>query len=549
MKDLTKNLWTRNRLAVFLVVVIMGLGLGYWLREGKPDRTQAEGLERPAAEEAAANEQMTFVCPMMCVPPVSKSGKCPVCGMELVPVSSGSEGDQAGPPRLKLSSEAMKLAEIETAPAERKFVSAEIRLFGQVEYDPTHLSYSTAYMPGVIDRVYVKRAGQTVRWGEPLFDVYSPEILFVEEELLKAMKVVPGYYAIYANKPHIRKRADVVMREPQGSKKESPEVKAALEKIAAMRHKLSLLGLEKKDIDEVMKRGEPTGIATVYAVKSGIVLEQNAFEGTYVNTGTPIFTIADPRFVWVKLNAYESDYPWIRKGQEVSFQMDAYPGENFKGKVVYVDPVFNTKTRTFDIGAIFPDRGGRMKAGLLVRAVIHARLSPDGKVANENVKQEQAPLAIPASAPLITGKRAVVYVAVPGEEGVFEGREVILGPKAKDYYVVLGGLKDGDRVVVNGNFKIDSALQILAKGSMMDIEGGHSATAHHDPGGSEMMHEDYSERMKSRSKSMDDPMRPAIEGTGEAVPKGQTQDSSTIRHRRPGMHGDSTRPTPERSGY
>jgi Cu(I)/Ag(I) efflux system membrane fusion protein len=234
----------------------------------------------------------------------------------------------------------------------------------------------------------------------------------------------------------------------------------------------------------------------------------------------------------------------------VIFLTDAYPGETFKGKVVFIDPVFNPKTRTFDIGVIFPDKGGRMKAGMLVRAVINSQLSAQGKVVNERTKDEQAPLVIPASTPLITGKRAVVYVAVPGEKGLFEGREVVLGPKAKDHYVVLGGLKEGEQVVVNGNFKIDSAVQILAKSSMMDIEGGHPATGHHHHGGSEVMDEDYrSERIKSRLRSNLDSKHPEDHGMPSMIEQNdrprqdkEIRESSTIRRRRPGMYGDTTRP-------
>ncbi len=130
---------------------------------------------------------------------------------------------------------------------------------------------------------------------------------------------------------------------------------------------------------------------------------------------------------------------------------------------------------------IYPDRGGRLKAGMLIRAVIHAKLRADGKLAGLN-KGHSKPLVIPASAPLITGKRSIVYVAVEGKAGVFEGREIVLGPKAKDYYVVFEGLVEGDQVVVNGNFKIDSAIQILARPGMMEMKDGNSVLEHNRPG-------------------------------------------------------------------
>jgi hypothetical protein len=158
------------------------------------------------------------------------------------------------------------------------------------------------------------------------------------------------------------------------------------------------------------------------------------------------------------------------------------------------------------------------------------------------------PLVIPSSAPLITGKRAVVYVRVPEEENLFEGREVTLGPKSESHYVVLSGLEEGDRVVKNGNFKIDSAVQILAKKSMLDIEGGHSAIAHHHHGGSELMHEDYQERRMKNLMTSEPAQKPAeqhmvvdksqqeVENFRSMMSTGQRK---TITRRKPGMYGDS----------
>jgi Cu(I)/Ag(I) efflux system membrane fusion protein len=354
--------------------------------------------------------------------------------------------------------------------------------------------------------------------------------------------------------PHAAKEMPVQdLEEPEKSGERSPEAKAALKKIAAIRHKLGILGLPKRDIDELMKVGDATGIATVYSSVYGQIIEQNAYEGSYVNRGTAVFIIGDPRYVWTRLDAYEADYPWLRKGQGVTFWTDAYPGELFEGKVVYIDPVFNIKTRTFSVAAISPDPGGRLKAGMLVRATIHAGLTGEGNVGNDASDLSAAPLVIPASAPLVTGKRAVVYVAVPGEEGSYEGREIVLGPRAADHYVVLGGLKEGDQVVVNGNFKIDSAVQILARSSMMSLPGGRSATEHHHHGGSDVMHEDYqSERMHSRIGGEEGLEPVPGQGMPPRVVRPDTSGTEksfrpTINRRRPGAYGDTTRSGPETS--
>ena len=261
-----------------------------------------------------------------------------------------------------------------------------------------------------------------------------------------------------------------------------------------------------------MKSPQPTGISTVYAPLYGQVIEQNAFEGQFINRGARVFAIGDPTYVWARLNAYEADFPWLRNGQDVEMETEAYPGERFVGRLIYVSPVFNPERRTFEVGAILPETGGRLKAGMLVRATVKASLA--GK---------DLPLAVPSTAPLITGKRAVVYVSVADEEGVCEAREIILGPKGKDYYVVKEGLKEGEAVVVNGAFKIDSAVQILAKGGMMDFKGGAPAASFHEHGGSGAVQESYeSERLKTRSENegrrMDTRRRPGAYGGGLGFP-------------------------------
>ncbi|MDZ7698257.1 MAG: efflux RND transporter periplasmic adaptor subunit [Deltaproteobacteria bacterium] len=530
----------KKHLMLLSAVLFLGILTGFFLKGGSSEKGPRDHLV------PSAPGTLVYICPMNCVPPMDQKGACPVCGMDLIPFHLGP-AENTRMPRLTLTPEAIKLASVQLAPVERKFVHAEVKLFGQIDYDPAHMSYVTAFMPGVIDRVYVKRAGRFVRWGDPLFDIYSGDLLETQKQLDEAMKSAPSFLAFQRGRPHVAKEARVqAMKTPGEAGKKSEAEEEALETIDAIRHKLRIMGMPKRDIDEMMKVGEPTGIATVYAPMYGQVVAQNAFEGTYVNTGTPIFTLADPQHVWAKLDAYESDYPWIRKGQEVTFETEVYPGERFRGKVVYVDPVFDPKTRTFNVGVLYPDRGGRLKAGMLVRAVIHARLKADGKLAGLHGKGDIAPLVIPASAPLITGKRAVVYVAVEGEEGVYEGREVTLGPRAKDHYVVLEGLEEGDQVVVNGNFKIDSAVQILAKPGMMDMEGGHPAVAHHRSGGSDIMDSDYrSERRASRLETLH------IDENQEAVTpwdrsskdnRGDRRRRQSINRRRPGAYGDTTRP-------
>jgi Cu(I)/Ag(I) efflux system membrane fusion protein len=342
-------------------------------------------------------------------------------------------------------------------------------------------------VPGRIDRLYVDFTGITVNKGDHMVDLYSPELINAQAELLQALKAAGD---IKENSSDLMKRTTL----------------ATLE---AARDKLRLLGLKQSQIDKIESAGEPITRMTIYSPMGGIVIDKQATEGMYVNTGTPIYTLADLSYLWVKLDAYESDLSWIRYGQEVEFSTEAYPGQLFKGKISFRDPVLNEKTRTVKIRVNVTNPDAKLKPGMFVRGVLRAKIAQGGAVMEPElagkwicpmhpsvVKDRQGicdicemdlvtteslfatvnepnepPLVIPATAPLITGKRAVVYVRIPDtNKPTFEGREIVLGPRAADYYLVLDGLDEGDIVVTKGNFKIDSALQIQARPSMMSAE-------------------------------------------------------------------------------
>lgn len=400
-------------------------------------------------------------------------GKCPICAMDLIPVDTGPIGLR----EIEFSEEAAKLMEIETSIVERKFVTAEIRMVGKIDYDETRLKNITAWVPGRIDRLYVDFTGITVSKGDHMVYLYSPELISTQRELLL------------------------------------PSLKDAA------REKLRLLGLAAEQIEEIEKTGQPTDHITIYAPIGGVVIERHATEGMYVETGTKIYTIADLSNLWVKLDAYESDMMWIRYGQEVEFVTEAYPGEVFMGEISFIHPVLNAKTRTIKLRVNVENPDGKLKPEMFVRAVVRAKVAQSGMVMDPEMAgkwicpmhpdvvktqagscdicgmdlvtteslgyvkadtPKEAPIVIPASAPLITGKRAVVYVQLPDKERpTYEGREIVLGPRAGDYYIVESGLTESEIVVTNGNFKIDSAMQIQAKPSMMSKEGEKAPMGHH----------------------------------------------------------------------
>lgn len=473
------------------------------------------GVNPPAPDRIGSSEQMAYACPMNCVSPMTKPGKCPVCGMDLMPVATEAYLHAQGVPRVTLSPKAVEAAGIQVAPVERKLVTAEIRLFGKIEYDPVEQYKVTAFAPGFIDRIYVKRAGQMVRVGDPLFDMHSSELFFLEQDLFEVLKEFPDPVdyrpargQIYKRQMRPPRRQFNIPKPGEASEEEVAAKQVAMEKLTQIQRKMRLLGLTEENLERIMARGMPSGIATVITPTTGIVQEQFAFKGSYINTGEAVFTIANPEFVWARLEGYAADFPWIRLGQEAEFRVDAYPGETFTGKVQYLDPEFNPQSRTFRVGVIYTDPRKRLRPNMLVRCVIRSTMTAAGVAVPGREREEKPPLVIPESAPLITGNRAVVYVEVPGKAGTYEGRQVVLGPRAGEYYVVEQGLTAGERVVVNGNFKIDSAVQILAKPSMMEHRGVEPINMHPQHVGMPAMDEEIKAE-KEPAMPTPEPAKPA----------------------------------------
>ena len=455
----------------------------------------------PSTSDVASAVGETWTCAMHPQIRLPRPGPCPICGMDLIPVDDAGGGrDDAAERTLVMSPEAVALANIQTAPVERDVVAKEVRMVGKVDYDETRVRKIAAWAPGRIDRLYVDFTGVEVKDGDHLVYVYSPELRTAQDELLQARRAAR----------EIAQSRSAILRE------------SSTATVEAAREKLRLLGLTPDQIDEIERRGTPSDHLTIYAPIGGTVVKKHAFEGMYVETGTPIYEIADLSKLWVRLDAYESDMSWIRYGQHVEFTTEAYPGELFHGRVAFIEPTLNPRTRTVKLRVNVENPDGKLKPEMFVRAVVRAGVTEGGKVMDPELAgkwiapmhpeivrdepgtcpicgmdlvraedygyvasdPEATPLLIPASAPLITGERAVVYVKLPDtEQPTFEGREIVLGPRAGDHYVVRDGLAEGERVVVRGNFKLDSALQIQARPSMMSspdraAEGAHGGHRH-----------------------------------------------------------------------
>jgi len=426
-----------------------------------------------------------------------KPGPCPICFMDLIPLESSSD-DDSREREIRISPYAAKIMELETTEVVRRFVAAEVRMVGKVDYDETRVNYISAWVPGRIDRLFVDYTGIPVKKGDHLAELYSPELLTAQEELIQAVQTLNN------------------LRNSQSSLL----IDTAKQTIEAAREKLRLWGFTTEQIAEVESSETPNDHMTIYSPSGGIVIHKNAQEGMYVQTGTRIYTIADLSRVWIQLDAYESDLNQLRYGSNVEFTTEAFPGEIFSGTISFIDPVINPATRTAKVRVIVGNENGRLKPGMFVRAVARPEMAEDGRVMNPelagkwispmhpevikdapgncdvcgmplvtaeslgyvNDNTRNAPLVIPVSAAMKTGKRAVVYVEVPQQEKpTYEGRTVELGPRLGDFYVVENGLKEGELVVTRGAFKLDAELQINAMPSMMSMKNGQPSAENRPP--------------------------------------------------------------------
>jgi len=481
------NFLKNNKMTIGLILVAFFIGMRF---------SSGDSTTHSDKHEAQSSENQVWTCSMHPNVQLPESGQCPICFMDLIPLESGSSSLE--PNQLSMSESAMKLANIETIPASMGIAELEIHLSGKVKYDESRIGNITAWVPGRLERMFVDYTGISVKKGDHMMELYSPELYTAQEELIQARKLFDS-----------NKGQSVIGKKT---------IKATLQ---ASREKLRLMGLLDEQIQKIEESDSPSNLTTVYSPMSGVVIQKNGVEGAYVKTGTNIYTIADLSRVWVIFDAYESDLPWLAFGQKVTFSAEAIPGETFEGRVAFIDPVLDAKTRTVKVRMNVLNPNGMIKPGMFVHGTIHATLDGDGKAINPElankwicpmhpevvrdqkgdcdvcgmdlVKSESLGivhtpyhqhenLLIPASAVLKTGNRAIVYVKISGEEPTFEGREVVLGSRVGDKYIVKSGLKEGELVVKKGNFKIDSAMQIAAKPSMMNPSGGPSGMGHNHGG-------------------------------------------------------------------
>jgi RND family efflux transporter MFP subunit len=348
----------------------------------------------------------------------------------VAPQSVADTGTQPGT-TLELTPAEITAAGVQIAEVRTAALKTNIDSFGRVEQPEAQLAAVSARIGGRVDKLYVQYTGESVRRGQQVAELYSPEVATAIED----------YRIAQENRNQLRQSDD-----PNARQQADALVKAS-------QRKLELWGITEKQMDAPEEDGVPH--TTLYASASGSVVERKVTQGQYVNAGDTLFTVADLSQVWIKADVYEDQLPLIRRGQEVEITAEALPNRTLHGHVDFIEPQANQQTRTVPVHVHVANPGMRLLPGMFVNASF--------------VSTAAAPsIVVPRSAVLDTGTRKIVYLARP--DGVFEAREVAVGTPSDDLFPVTSGLALGDKVVLSGNFLIDSQAHLSS--GMSGMYGG-----------------------------------------------------------------------------
>ncbi len=434
-------------------------------------------------QETAGAAETRYICPMMCTPPQAEPGRCPVCAMELVPAASA--GGKTDSHSILVDPAARRVANIRTVAVRSMPMTRTIRAIGELSYDEGGLRTISAYVDGRLDRLYADYTGVVVKKGDHLALVYSPRLYSSQVELLLAKKA----------------------RDEGRSSTLQRVVRSSDDLYLSARQRLIELGMTESQIEQLEQAAEANSRMHLCAPISGTVIEKMAVEGQYVKEGQAIYQLADLSTVWLMLELFPEDAAAVRYGQKVESVVQSLPGREFVGRVAFIDPNVDPKTRTVGVRVAMPNANGLLRVGDYAKATIKAPLSDtqpsltyDPELANKWISPRHphvvsdspgvcpicgvelqpasqfgftdqpdtssVALVVPRDAVLMAGSNSVVYVET--EPGRFEIRRVVLGPSSGDQVVIRNGIALGEQVATRGNFLIDSQMQLAGNPSLID---------------------------------------------------------------------------------
>ena len=378
-------------------------------------------LENPKPPDPSLQKNETWICAMHPEIQQHESGNCPICGMEFTRITE--EEEEKASIGIHMSPNAMKLAQIQTAIVQKQIPIKTVRLSGKVYPDERLVFALPTHISGRIEKLHINQA-EYVKKGQIIAHIYSPTLGMAQRELLEAFK----------------------------TRREQPEL------FAATKEKLLRWKITPNQIQNILQSQKEIDIFPILSTLNGIATTKNVRLGDHVKQGQTLFEITDLSQVWILFDVHENDIPWIHKGEEITYEVAAMPGQPLKGAITFIEPIIHPITRVARARVVASNIHGHMKPEMFVSGVLQSRL--------QNRKPH---LIVPASAVMWTGKRSVVYVKTINPSSVeFRSREVILGPKLEESYIILDGISEGEEIATHGTFNIDAAAQLAGKPSMMN---------------------------------------------------------------------------------
>jgi len=400
---------------IYVLLVVLGL-LGGWLIFGEKSHKNPTNIE--------AAKGIIYTCSMH--PQIRTSdptSKCPLCGMDLIPVAIEDENSANDDDSFTMSAAAVALSNVEILKAKKSEPQKMLRLYGNIQANELKKHSQTVHIGGRIEKLFVNFEGEQVKKGQLLASIYSPELLVAQTEFLEALK-----------------RGQPVITE-------------------AAKERLRFLRITEAQISALEETGRANPYINVFADANGIVIAKKTERGEYVETGSVLFDLADLSSVWAVFNAYESDLLYLKIGDLIGYNVSSLPGMVFTGRVEFISPIVDSMSRTTKVRMETANKNLKLKPGMLATALIH------------NAKISEETIILPKTAVLWTGERSVVYVAKKMENSAlnFNLREVLLGHSLGDSVAIASGIAEGELVVASGTFAVDASAQLAGKRSMMNL--------------------------------------------------------------------------------
>lgn len=432
---------TTNAILGVALLAAVGYG-GYWLgTRGHAPATEVAATTPSASAATPAPRKLLYYRNPMGLPDTSPTPKKDPMGMDYIPVYEGEEpaAEPGSTALVKISTEKVQKLGVRTEAAAMRPLGRTVRAAGRVEPDERRMSMISPKFEGYVERLHVNATGQPVAKGQPLFEVYSPELVSAQRE-----------YAIAVQGAQAMKEA--------GSESAAGMKQLADSALARLRN----WDLSADDVAALARSGETKRTVTLRSPVSGIVTEKKAFQGMRFMPGEALYQVTDLSSVWVVADVFEQDIGLVKSGAKASVTLPAYPGQTFSGTITYVYPTLKAETRTVPVRIELANPKQLLKPAMF--AQVDVQLGGAAAV-----------LTVPDSAVIDSGKRQIVLVR--RGEGRFEPREIRTGSRGDNLVEVLDGLKAGEEVVVAANFLIDAESNLKAAIGGLGSHAGHGGAA------------------------------------------------------------------------